>query len=176
MKFILIDKVVHIDSPNEIKAVKSVSLAEEYLGDHFPIFPVLPGVLDLFLSVLEEDGGTSCLPLGFCLMGLLREQSGLQYLELEPLSLHVCLRPHVRDDVDEPVKPLVERGIHDVIKLVEGHHAGMIDGLVLFRLELTIEFRQAARTFNWREQRGSRMLLNFRPEDLVHLRTFLLPH
>ena len=45
MKFILIDKVVHIDSPNEIKAVKSVSLAEEYLGDHFPIFPVLPGVL-----------------------------------------------------------------------------------------------------------------------------------
>ncbi len=45
MKFILIDKVVHIDSPKEIKAVKSVSLAEEYLGDHFPIFPVLPGVL-----------------------------------------------------------------------------------------------------------------------------------
>ena len=45
MKFILIDKVVHIDSPNEIKTVKSVSLAEEYLGDHFPIFPVLPGVL-----------------------------------------------------------------------------------------------------------------------------------
>jgi 3-hydroxyacyl-[acyl-carrier-protein] dehydratase len=45
MKFILIDKIVHIDSPNEIKAVKSVSLAEEYLGDHFPIFPVLPGVL-----------------------------------------------------------------------------------------------------------------------------------
>ena len=45
MKFILIDKVVHIDSGNEIKAVKSVSLAEEYLGDHFPIFPVLPGVL-----------------------------------------------------------------------------------------------------------------------------------
>ncbi len=45
MKFILIDKVVHFNSGNEIKAVKSVSLAEEYLGDHFPIFPVLPGVL-----------------------------------------------------------------------------------------------------------------------------------
>jgi 3-hydroxyacyl-[acyl-carrier-protein] dehydratase len=26
-------------------AVKSVSLAEEYLADHFPTFPVLPGVL-----------------------------------------------------------------------------------------------------------------------------------
>jgi len=28
-----------------LTAVKSVSLAEEYLADHFPIFPVLPGVL-----------------------------------------------------------------------------------------------------------------------------------
>jgi 3-hydroxyacyl-[acyl-carrier-protein] dehydratase len=28
-----------------IRTVKNVSLAEEYLADHFPIFPVLPGVL-----------------------------------------------------------------------------------------------------------------------------------
>jgi len=29
----------------KIEAVKSVSLAEEYLADHFPEYPVLPGVL-----------------------------------------------------------------------------------------------------------------------------------
>jgi len=45
MRFILIDKVVLLDSGKQIKAVKSVSLAEEYLADHFPTFPVLPGVL-----------------------------------------------------------------------------------------------------------------------------------
>lgn len=45
MRFILIDKVLSLDSGKEISAVKGVSLAEEYLGDHFPIFPVLPGVL-----------------------------------------------------------------------------------------------------------------------------------
>jgi len=45
MKFVLIDKVVRIESGSEIEAVKSVSLAEEYLADHFPAFPVLPGVL-----------------------------------------------------------------------------------------------------------------------------------
>ncbi len=45
MRFILIDKVVSLDVGREIKAVKSVSLAEEYLADHFPTFPVLPGVL-----------------------------------------------------------------------------------------------------------------------------------
>jgi len=45
MRFILIDKIVSIEPGKEIKAVKSVSLAEEYLADHFPTFPVLPGVL-----------------------------------------------------------------------------------------------------------------------------------
>lgn len=45
MRFILIDKIVSLESGKVIKAVKSVSLAEEYLADHFPTFPVLPGVL-----------------------------------------------------------------------------------------------------------------------------------
>jgi 3-hydroxyacyl-[acyl-carrier-protein] dehydratase len=45
MRFILIDKVISLDAGKEIKALKSVSLAEEYLADHFPTFPVLPGVL-----------------------------------------------------------------------------------------------------------------------------------
>jgi len=45
MRFILIDKVISLEDGKKIKAVKSVSLAEEYLADHFPTFPVLPGVL-----------------------------------------------------------------------------------------------------------------------------------
>jgi len=45
MKFVLIDRIVRLEEGSEIEAVKSVSLAEEYLADHFPAFPVLPGVL-----------------------------------------------------------------------------------------------------------------------------------
>ena len=45
MRFILIDKIISLEPGREIKAVKNVSLAEEYLADHFPTFPVLPGVL-----------------------------------------------------------------------------------------------------------------------------------
>jgi len=45
MRFILIDRIIDIDPAKQIRAVKSVSLAEEYLADHFPTFPVLPGVL-----------------------------------------------------------------------------------------------------------------------------------
>ena len=45
MRFILIDRIVSLEPGKQIKAVKAVSLAEEYLADHFPAFPVLPGVL-----------------------------------------------------------------------------------------------------------------------------------
>ncbi|CAN5618141.1 hypothetical protein BH10PLA1_BH10PLA1_19000 [soil metagenome] len=46
VKFNLIDQIEHL-SEERIVAVKCVSLAEEYLADHFPTFPVLPGVLML---------------------------------------------------------------------------------------------------------------------------------
>src|SRR5688572_11000641 len=46
MKFVLIDTIVE-KSPERILALKQVSLAEEYLADHFPAFPILPGVLML---------------------------------------------------------------------------------------------------------------------------------
>jgi len=45
MKYILIDKIIGLEKGRTIKTVKNVSLAEEYLADHFPVFPVLPGVL-----------------------------------------------------------------------------------------------------------------------------------
>lgn len=45
MKFVLIDKIVSLEMGRRLSAVKNVSLAEEYLADHFPTFPVLPGVL-----------------------------------------------------------------------------------------------------------------------------------
>ncbi len=45
MRFILIDKIISIESGKQIKTVKNVSMTEEYLADHFPAFPVLPGVL-----------------------------------------------------------------------------------------------------------------------------------
>lgn len=44
MHFALIDRFLEC-TPERVIAVKNVSSAEEYLQDHFPTFPVLPGVL-----------------------------------------------------------------------------------------------------------------------------------
>ena len=46
MKFDLVDQVLEQDE-KRIVTIKQVTLAEEYLADHFPGFPILPGVLML---------------------------------------------------------------------------------------------------------------------------------
>ncbi|MCA9247088.1 MAG: beta-hydroxyacyl-ACP dehydratase [Planctomycetales bacterium] len=47
MRFSLVDRIVELHPGERIVALKTVSLSEEYLQDHFPLFPVLPGVFML---------------------------------------------------------------------------------------------------------------------------------
>jgi len=47
MHFSLLDKIELLVPGDRIVATKSLSMAEEYLRDHFPNFPVMPGVLML---------------------------------------------------------------------------------------------------------------------------------
>jgi len=47
MRFTLLDRVTAIDPGKSITAIKTLTLSEEYLADHFPRFPVMPGVLML---------------------------------------------------------------------------------------------------------------------------------
>ena len=46
MKFNLVDQILEREE-NRIVTIKQVSQAEEYLADHFPTFPILPGVMML---------------------------------------------------------------------------------------------------------------------------------
>jgi 3-hydroxyacyl-[acyl-carrier-protein] dehydratase len=54
MRFTLLDRIVQLEPGVQITAMKSLSLAEEYLGDHFPLFPVMPGVL--MLEAMTQAG------------------------------------------------------------------------------------------------------------------------
>lgn len=66
MRFCLIDQITEIEEGKSISAIKNLSLAEEYLQDHFPGFPVIPGVL-----MLESMVQTSS--------WLMHQMTGFQY-------------------------------------------------------------------------------------------------
>src|SRR5947207_2425749 len=47
MRFHLIDRIDAVEPGKSLRAAKFLTLGEEYLADHFPKFPVMPGVLML---------------------------------------------------------------------------------------------------------------------------------
>ncbi|MBF0362479.1 MAG: beta-hydroxyacyl-ACP dehydratase [Oligoflexia bacterium] len=47
MRFYLIDRIIEYKSEQMIRAIKNLSISEDFLDDHFPRFPVMPGVLML---------------------------------------------------------------------------------------------------------------------------------
>lgn len=54
MRFTLVDRIVLLEPGVKITTVKTLSMAEEYLADHFPKFPVMPGVL--MLEAMTQAG------------------------------------------------------------------------------------------------------------------------
>jgi 3-hydroxyacyl-[acyl-carrier-protein] dehydratase len=55
MQFRLIDRITALTPGASITAVKVLSPSEEYLQDHFPRFPVMPGVM--MLEAMFQAGG-----------------------------------------------------------------------------------------------------------------------
>ena len=63
MRFSQLDRITELVEGDRITAVKGLTLAEEYLQDHFPRFPVMPGVLmleamfqaSMFLVLYSDD-------------------------------------------------------------------------------------------------------------------------
>jgi 3-hydroxyacyl-[acyl-carrier-protein] dehydratase len=47
MRFLLLDAIQSYEPGVQLTAIKNVAMSEEYLADHFPEFPVLPGVFML---------------------------------------------------------------------------------------------------------------------------------
>ena len=55
MRWYWIDRFIEFESGRYAKAVKNISLAEDYLHDHFPAYPVLPKTL--VIEGLAQTGG-----------------------------------------------------------------------------------------------------------------------
>ena len=53
--FLLVDRVVELDCPNRIVALKNVSVNEPFFNGHFPELPIMPGVL--IVEAMAQVGG-----------------------------------------------------------------------------------------------------------------------
>lgn len=84
MRFWLLDAIRSFEPGVQLSATKNVALTEEYLADHFPEFPVLPGVFMLeaatqasaWLLRLSEDFAHSII--------CLKEAKNIKYADFVP--------------------------------------------------------------------------------------------
>jgi len=45
MRYILLDRITHVESGKLARGIKAVTLTDEVLHDHFPDYPIFPGAL-----------------------------------------------------------------------------------------------------------------------------------
>src|SRR5688572_9104122 len=84
MRFWLLDSIRSYTPDTQLTAVKNVTLTEEYLADHFPEFPVLPGVFMLqeaieavaMLQILNDNFAQSIITL--------KEAKNVKYADFVP--------------------------------------------------------------------------------------------
>ncbi len=104
MRFSLIDRIVELEPNRRILAVKNLSLAEEYLGDHFPGFPVMPGVLMLeamtqagaWLVRASEDFAHSIV--------VLRQAANVKYGRFVEPGHTLCVTAEILSQTDEETR------------------------------------------------------------------------
>ena len=71
--FLLVDRVVELESNKRIRAIKNVTFNEPYFMGHFPGRPVMPGVL--MLEALAPAAGL----LAFDAMGQVPDENNIYY-------------------------------------------------------------------------------------------------
>jgi 3-hydroxyacyl-[acyl-carrier-protein] dehydratase len=71
--FLLLDRVLEVDSGKRIKALKNVTINEQFFNGHFPHRPVMPGVL------LLESMAQAAAVLAFETLGILPDDKSVFY-------------------------------------------------------------------------------------------------
>lgn len=112
MRFSLLDRVIELEPGVRITALKNLSLAEEYLADHFPGFPVMPGVLMLeamtqagaWLVRASEDFAHS--------MVVLRQAANVKYGRFVEPGHTLCVTAEILSQTEKETK-LKAQGIVD---------------------------------------------------------------
>ena len=104
MRFTLIDKIVKLDPGKSVTAVKNLSLAEEYLSDHFPGFPVMPGVL-MLEAIVQAGAWLVRSTTGFQhSIVLLREAKNVKYVNFMQPGTQVTIKATVDSMTDDETR------------------------------------------------------------------------
>ena len=100
--FLLIDRVVEMESGNRLSAIKNVTINEPFFQGHFPGQPVMPGVL-ILEAMAQATGLLAFSDMGdghesklYMLVGIDKSRFRGQVVPGDQLELHISLKRSMR--------------------------------------------------------------------------------
>lgn len=130
--FLLIDRVLELEKGSRIKAIKNVTINEPFFAGHFPVRPVMPGVL--LLEALAQSAAL----LAFETLGELPDDKTIYYLAA--LDTARFKRP-VEPGDQLVLEATLNRSKAGVFKF---SCAGRVDGEIVVEADLTCTMRKFA--------------------------------
>ena len=110
MRFHLVDKVTELIPKQRIVTVKNLTLGEEYLADHFPTFPVLPGVL-MLEALVQSAAWLIRASSNFAhSIIVLREARGIKYGSFLEPGQQMTITIELNGTFDDPAEMLTFKG------------------------------------------------------------------
>ena len=100
MRFILIDSIVEMTPGKSIVAVRDISPEDDYFQDHFPGFPVVPGVL--LTEMMAQTAGK-------CLDAERKPRGKAMLAKIRSASFRRWVRPGQRAFVDAEINTNQDR-------------------------------------------------------------------
>jgi 3-hydroxyacyl-[acyl-carrier-protein] dehydratase len=138
MRFCLLDRIVELEPGVRVSAVKRLRPDEDYLQDHFPRFPVMPGVL-MLEAMYQASAWLVRQSEGFAhSMVVLKEARNIKYADFVTPGKELMVTAEIIKH-DEKLTTLKAQGTIDGNVAVNGR-------LVLERFNLADRFPKRANT------------------------------
>lgn len=108
--FLLVDRILEIEDNRYVKAIKNVSINEEYFVGHFPENPIMPGVL-----IIESMAQAGAFLSSNITAGYLTEVKNVKFLKFvkpgDQIVLHATLLHKIQNYMKAKVVAMVEESI-----------------------------------------------------------------
>lgn len=119
MKFNLVDRITQVEPGQSLESYKVLSLAEEYLQDHFPRRPVMPGVM-MVEAMVQAGAWLVRLSQDYaCSIVILREARNVRYGRFVRPGDRLEVRVEMKD-VEPGLARMKGRGVVDGQMVVSG--------------------------------------------------------
>jgi 3-hydroxyacyl-[acyl-carrier-protein] dehydratase len=117
MRFLLVDRILEYQKGSYAIGRKDITMSEDFLADHFPRFPVMPGVLQL-AAISQLASWLTFVTRDFKVKGVLSEVGTIKFKDFVRPGDQLTMEVKLVSMDDEGVRFKAQASVKDKVKTV----------------------------------------------------------